>query len=95
MDESFAASSPAERYEHNGYTITVEARSGERGQWYAVLNATRGDMPVALDAPPDVGPYWATREEALRAGVERARHLLDLRDGRPLDQRNPARGDTL
>jgi hypothetical protein len=52
-------------------------------------------MPVALDAPPDVGPYWATREEALRAGVERARHLLDLRDGRPLDQRNPARGDTL
>jgi hypothetical protein len=92
MEKLFPPDGSAERYEHNGYMIVAEATQVERGQWLPRISVTRDGEPVPLEAPETVGPYWATREEAIRDGLERARHLLDLRDRVPLDARNPARG---
>lgn len=92
MEKLFPSDGLSERYEHNGYMIVADATQGERGQWLARISVTRDGEPVQLEAPETVAPYWSTRQEAIRDGLERARHLLDLRDRTPLDMRNPARG---
>jgi hypothetical protein len=79
-----------ERHEYRGYIVTVQAMPNERNNWRAVIDVERDGHPVPLDAPESIGPFWETGEEACRAGLERARYLLDQRDGLP-DRRNPAR----
>jgi hypothetical protein len=91
MNESFETSGSSERCEYRGYEINVDATRGERDQWMPSIQVTRDGEPVDIEAPESIGPYWSTREEAVRAGIERARYLLDRRDGTPLDARNPAR----
>jgi hypothetical protein len=82
--------SPRERLEYRGYVVTVYTTRNDRDNWRAVIEVERDGHPMQLDEPEDVGPFWETREEAQRAGLERARYLLDRRDG-VLDLRNPAR----
>ncbi|MEI5995747.1 citramalate synthase [Paraburkholderia bengalensis] len=82
--------SPRERLEYRGYHVSVYATRNDRDNWRAVIEVERDGHPVQLEETEDVGPFWQTREEAQRAGLERARYLLDRRDG-VLDLRNPAR----
>ncbi|WP_116141898.1 DUF6566 family protein [Trinickia diaoshuihuensis] len=91
MDQTLGSDDEFRCYEYRGYNVTVSAEQGEREQWLPNIEVTREGQPVELDAPEGTGPYWATRREALQAGLERARYLLDKRDRTPLDLRNPAR----
>ncbi|SIT35926.1 conserved hypothetical protein [Paraburkholderia piptadeniae] len=75
-------------HEYHGYTVTVGATSRDGENWLPAIDVERDGRRVELDAPGSAVPYWATRAEALRAGIERARYLLDGRDGL-LDERNP------
>ncbi|MEM5438611.1 DUF6566 family protein [Paraburkholderia diazotrophica] len=77
-------------YEYHGYTVTVGATSQDGENWLPAIDVERNGQRVDLDAPESAVPFWATRAEALRAGIERARYLLDRRDGL-LDDRNPGR----
>jgi hypothetical protein len=79
-----------ERFEYRGYFITVHACRNDRDNWRAVIAIERDGRPVNLDEPENIGPSWETPEEARRAGLERARYLLDQLDA-TLDLRNPAR----
>jgi hypothetical protein len=91
MNELRPSDDETQRFEYRGYTVTVDAKRGEREQWTPCIDVERGGQAVQLNPPESTGPYWATRREALQAGLERARDLLDKRDGIPLDLRNPAR----
>ncbi|HEY2022726.1 DUF6566 family protein [Paraburkholderia sp.] len=90
MDRLISTSDSAEQYQHGRYTVIADAIQGERGQWRPRIEVSADGEPVTLDAPDSIGPYWATRDEAIRAGLERARYLLDKRDG-VIDGRNPGR----
>jgi hypothetical protein len=90
MNELRSSDDEIRRFEYRGYTITVDATQGDREQWAAIINIERDGTSVELNAPEPNGQYLATRREALQAGLERARYLLDKRD-HILDLRNPAR----
>jgi hypothetical protein len=79
-----------QQLEHRGYLIRVSAHRDELGSFKARLDIQRDGSRVDIDEPESIGPYWTTRQEAIRAGIERARYLLDRRDGL-LQERNPAR----
>jgi len=79
-----------QQLEHRGYLVRVIAHRDELGSYKARLDIRRDGSRVDIDEPESIGPYWTTRQEAIRAGVERARYLLDRRDGLP-QERNPAR----
>ncbi|NRO95806.1 hypothetical protein GWC77_07630 [Paraburkholderia sp. NMBU_R16] len=81
---------PPERFVYRGYSVTVHTQRNERNSWHAVIAVERDGQPVQLQVPETVVPFWSTREEAQRAGIEHARYLLDQRDG-VLALRNPAR----
>lgn len=81
---------PPERFVYRGYRVIVHTQRNERNSWLAVIDVERDGQPVQLEVPETVVPFWSTREEAQRAGIERARYLLDQRDG-VLALRNPAR----
>lgn len=87
---SHSDESPREYFEYRGYNVTIYAKRNDRDNWRAVIDVERDGQPVQLDEPESIGPFWETREEAQRAGLERARYLLDQLDG-VLDLRNPAR----
>lgn len=91
MDKWITTDGPAERYEHHGYTILVDATEDGPEQWMPRIEVSRDGQPVPLVAPESIDPFWATREEAIREGLERARFLLDRRDEALLELRNPAR----
>lgn len=75
---------------YRGYQISVTAHQGPLKQWTAQISVSREGASINLDEPESIGPFWSTPQEAVRDGVERARYLLDRRDG-VLDGRNPAR----
>jgi hypothetical protein len=79
-----------QQLEHRGYQVRVSAHRDELGSFKARLDIHRDGRRVDIDEPESIGPYWTTRQEAVRAGIERARYLLDRRDGL-LQERNPAR----
>jgi hypothetical protein len=79
-----------QQLEHRGYHVHVSANRDELGSWKARLDISRDGGRLDIDEPESIGPYWTTRQEAIRAGIERARYLLDRRDGL-LQERNPAR----
>jgi hypothetical protein len=70
-----------QQLEHRGYHVRVSANRDELGSWKARLDISRNGSRIDIDEPESIGPYWTTRQEAIRAGIERARYLLDRRDG--------------
>lgn len=62
---------------HRGVLITVSAKQNERGAWLAEIAASRGGERFVLPDAEPATPEWLTEAEALRAGVERARYLVD------------------
>jgi len=70
---------------HRGVDVTVSARQNPQGAWVDVIVASQAGKPFALPDAQPITPEWLTREEALRAGVERACFLIDrcLRDSGP------------
>jgi len=91
MNTSMSWLDQAEHYEYRGYTMLADATQNGGDQWLPQVQVMRDGQPVELDASESVSPYWATRAEAIRAGIEHARLWLDKRDG-ILNLRNPARG---
>ncbi|KVL15324.1 DUF6566 family protein [Burkholderia cepacia] len=64
---------------YRGHEILVWARRDERGAWRDEVQIYVGGARVELIVPEPVGPEWLTEVEALRAGVERGRYLIDKR----------------
>ncbi len=73
------------RLTHRGIDVTVSARQNSRGAWVDVIVASQAGKPYALPDVEPINPEWLTRDEALRAGVERGCYLIDrcLRDSGP------------
>jgi len=64
---------------YRGHEILVWARRDENGAWRDEVQVYVGGARIERAAPEPVGPEWLTELEALRAGVERGRHLIDKR----------------
>ncbi|WP_176051046.1 DUF6566 family protein [Burkholderia sp. BCC1644] len=64
---------------YRGHEIRVWARRNDSGAWRDEVQVfVRGER-IELAAPPAAGPEWLTENEALLAGVERGRYLIDKR----------------
>ncbi|KVV38912.1 citramalate synthase [Burkholderia territorii] len=64
---------------YRGHEIRVWARRNERGAWSDEVQVYVDGARIELHVPEPVGPEWLTEDEALRAGVERGRYLVDKR----------------
>ncbi|MGF6610023.1 hypothetical protein OKW45_004945 [Paraburkholderia sp. WSM4175] len=66
---------------HRGALITVTAHRNSRGAWIADVSISREGRPLELPANlanvEPVTPEWLTEAEALRAGIEQGRYLID------------------
>jgi hypothetical protein len=75
------ASHQAMHDSHRGALITVTAHRNPRGAWIADVSLARDGRPMALPANlsnvEQVTPEWLTEVEALRAGIEQGRYLID------------------
>lgn len=71
---------------HRGALITVTAHQNARGAWLADVSISFEGRPMEIPADlanaQPVTPEWLTESEALRAGIEQGRYLIDrtLRD---------------
>ncbi|MCG1055640.1 hypothetical protein KQH49_12170 [Mycetohabitans sp. B5] len=61
--------------------VTVTAQRNARGAWVSQVQITRDGNPVQFDMPQEATPEWLTADEAMRAGLERARLLIERRRG--------------
>ena len=70
--------------------VDISTRENETGAWEYTLEVRHGEEKVAR---PDADPTqaWLTEAEAVRAGVDQARLLVDSEPGGAFDRRNPAR----
>jgi hypothetical protein len=66
-----------EKFNFQGHSVTVTAVPNESGDWRSDIAMIRGAIPVSLQGIPMYSPTWLTPEEAVRAGVEEARRLID------------------
>jgi hypothetical protein len=64
---------------YRGHEIRVWARRNERGAWRDEMQLYVDGARIELIVPEPAGPEWLTEDEALRAGVERGRYLVDKR----------------
>nr|WP_249172420.1 DUF6566 family protein [Burkholderia dolosa] len=64
---------------YRGHEIRVWARRNERGAWCDEVQVYVDGARIELYVPETTGPEWLTEDEALRAGVERGRYLVDKR----------------
>ncbi|WP_175952117.1 DUF6566 family protein [Burkholderia sp. BCC0405] len=62
---------------YRGHEIRVWARRNDSGAWRDEVQVYVGDERRELLVPAADGPDWKTESEALRAGVERGRYLVD------------------
>jgi hypothetical protein len=66
---------------HRGALITVSAHQNARGAWIADVSISRDGQPLEIPANlanvEPVTPEWLTEAEALRAGIEQGRYLID------------------
>lgn len=60
-----------------GHQVTVTAEQNLRGAWVPKITITVDGRHVSFDIPQDTTPEWLTQHEALRAGIERARYLIE------------------
>jgi hypothetical protein len=66
-----------ETVDYHGYLVSVDADTNEFGAWLPRVAVTHRSRPVALPEIEPVQPEWLTRAEALRAGIEYAKLLID------------------
>ncbi|KAB0655581.1 hypothetical protein LGM71_26430 [Burkholderia sp. AU33545] len=64
---------------YRGHEIRVWARRNARGAWDDEVQVYVDGARIELSVPEPAGPEWKTEDEALRAGVERGRYLVDKR----------------
>jgi hypothetical protein len=67
----------SEQFEFQGYLVTVSAQRNEQNNWVPAISAATDGRDVKLPDVETTSPSWATHSEALRAGVEQARRLID------------------
>jgi hypothetical protein len=67
----------SEQFEFRGYVVTVTAQRNEQNNWVPMISAVTDGRNVELHDVETTSPSWATHSEALRAGVEQARRLID------------------
>ncbi|VXB05060.1 Citramalate synthase [Burkholderia sp. 8Y] len=67
----------SESFSFKGYDVTVSIQQNEMGDWVPHIAALHNGTPAELPDVEPTQPSWATREEALRAGVERAHRLIE------------------
>ncbi|EGD03353.1 hypothetical protein B1M_16820 [Burkholderia sp. TJI49] len=64
---------------YRGHEIHVWARRNAGGAWRDEVQVYVDGARIELTVPAADGPDWMTEDEALRAGVERGRYLIDKR----------------
>lgn len=64
---------------YRGHEIRVWARRNDHGAWRDEVQVYVGGERVELGTPAAARPDWLTESEALLAGVERGRYLIDKR----------------
>nr|WP_241017866.1 DUF6566 family protein [Burkholderia sp. Ac-20349] len=64
---------------YRGHEIRVWARRNDSGAWRDEVQVYVSGERIELAAPAADGPDWMTESEALLAGVERGRYLIDKR----------------
>lgn len=64
---------------YRGHEIHVWAWRNESGAWCDEVQVYVRGAPIEIVTPAAAGPEWLTENEALRAGVERGRYLIDKR----------------
>ncbi|WP_322025495.1 DUF6566 family protein [Burkholderia sp. BCC1977] len=64
---------------YRGHEIRVWARRNARGAWGDEVQVYVDGTRIEQDVPEPAGPEWPTEDEALRAGIERGRYLVDKR----------------
>ncbi|WP_396333022.1 DUF6566 family protein [Burkholderia anthina] len=64
---------------YRGHEIRVWARRNARGAWGDEVQVYVDGARIELHVPRSTPPEWPTEDEALRAGVERGRYLVDKR----------------
>jgi hypothetical protein len=68
-------------FDYLDHHAKVTAQRNARGAWVPQIQITRDREPVQFDMPQEVAPEWLTADEAVRAGVERARLFIERRRG--------------
>ncbi|MBN3777196.1 hypothetical protein G3O06_06400 [Burkholderia sp. Ac-20345] len=64
---------------YRGHEIRVWAWRNDSGAWRDEVQVYVGGERLELGTPAVAGPDWLTESEALLAGVERGRYLIDKR----------------
>lgn len=61
----------------DGFRITAQSRSNERGGWIAHVEIHHEGRLFATCSPDTVQPEWLTEDEANRDGLERGCKFID------------------
>lgn len=64
---------------YRGHEIRVWARRNDRGAWRDEVQVYVGGDRIELGTPAAARSDWPTESEALLAGIERGRYLIDKR----------------
>ncbi|MBM2769806.1 DUF6566 family protein [Burkholderia anthina] len=64
---------------YRGHEIRVWARRNARGTWGDEVQVYVDGARIELYVPESTPQEWPTEDEALRAGSERGRYLVDKR----------------
>lgn len=71
------ASAHGMRITYRGVLLSVTAKRNARGAWIPEIAALFEGRPMELSNVQPVTPEWLTEDEALRAGIEHGRYLVD------------------
>lgn len=71
------ASTHGMRITYRGVLLSVTAKRNARGAWIPEIAALFEGRPMDLPTVQPVTPEWLTEDEALRAGIEHGRYLVD------------------
>jgi hypothetical protein len=66
-----------ETFMHGKYVVSVEAKQSERDGWYPDITLVKDGVIVLGPQPETTYLEWATEAEALRAGIEQGRGLVN------------------
>jgi hypothetical protein len=62
---------------HGKYIVSVKAKQSERGAWYPDITLVKDGVTVLVPQPETTQREWATEAEALRAGIDQGRGLVN------------------
>jgi hypothetical protein len=63
--------------EYGGYALSASAQQIATGAWVPKIVITKNGAPVDIPEVETVQPEWLTEAEAVRAGIEQARLIVD------------------